>query len=529
MYTCVGESAEPGSVEEALSGPDSAKWKEAMQREMESIASNNVWRLVESPKDRKPISSKWVFKRKIGPDGSVCSYKARLVAQGFSQKIGIDYDETFSPVVRFESIRTLLAMAAQHGLHVHQMDVSSAFLNGDLSEELYMKQPEGFIENCKSKLVCKLSKAIYGLKQFPKCWNSSLDSYLKDLKFLQSSSDPCIYTSISDGVLCIIAIYVDDIIIACKSLDYLAKIKLALSTRYKMKDLGELHYFLGVNIVQDVGKFFINQSTYAKALLQKFGFENCKPVSTSVDISMGGVLEKASDEAELFDCELYQSAVGSLLYLSTKTRPDITFFVCNVAKFCSKPTTKHWTAVKRIFCYIKGTCDLGILYDGQNSGYCVGYSDADWAGDRSDRKSTSGYCYILGSGLVSWRTSKQSCVALSTAGGAAKEAIWLKRLLTDLDFGINAPMVINEDNQSAICLAKNPKNHPKTKHIDIKYHYIRELVMSNQIEIQYCPTSDMLADIFTKDLSAERFNKLRMMLGLCSFKDKKHSQCEKKC
>ena len=245
--------------------------------------------------------------------------------------------------------------------------------------------------------MCKLSKAIYGLKQAPKCWSSSLDSYLKDLKFQHSSSDPYIYTCIFDGVLCVIAIYGDDIIIACKSLDYLAKIKLALSTRYKMKDLGELQYFLGVNIVQDVGKFFINQSTYAKALFQKFGFENCKPVSTPVDISMGAVLEKSSDEAELFDRELYQSAVGSLLYLSTKTRPDITFSVCNVAKFCSKPTTKHWTAVKRIFRYIKGTCDLGIL----NSGYSVGYSDADWAGDRSDRKSTSGYCFILGSGLVS--------------------------------------------------------------------------------------------------------------------------------
>ena len=193
MNTCVGESAEPTSVEEALSGQEAAKWKEAMQREMESIASNNVWTLVESPKDRKPISSKWVFKRKIGPDGSVCSYKARLVAQGFSQKIGIDYDETFSPVVRFESIRTLLAIAAQHGLHVHQMDVSSAFLNGDLSEELYMKQPEGCIENGNAKLVCKLSKSIYGLKQAPKCWNSSLDSCLKELKFQQSNSDPCLY------------------------------------------------------------------------------------------------------------------------------------------------------------------------------------------------------------------------------------------------------------------------------------------------------------------------------------------------
>lgn len=522
VNSCVEELNEPLTVEEALGGPEAKKWRQAMQNEMDSIASNNVWTLVNSPKDKKPINSKWIFKKKIGSDGSVCSYKARLVAQGFSQKMGIDYDETFSPVVRFESVRTVLSLAAQHGLQVHQMDVSSAFLNGELTEELYLNQPDGFIVNGKENYVCKLNKAIYGLKQAPKCWNSSLDSYLKLLNFRQSSSDSCIYICMSDGVLCIIAVYVDDLIIACKSLDYLTKIKSSLSARYKMKDLGELNYFLGVHIFQDAGKIFINQSVYAQALLKKFGLENSKHVSTPVE--MNCVLEKALDESDLFSCETYQSAVGSLLYLSTKTRPDITFAVCNVAKYCSKPTTKHWSAVKRIFRYIRGTCDLGILYDGQNSNSCIGYSDADWAGDRNDRKSTSGYCFSLGSGLISWRTNKQSCVALSTAeaeyvalAGAAQEAVWLKHLLDDLKFGVNAPIVINEDNQSAICLAKNPKDHPRTKHIDIKYHYVRELIIDNQVELQYCPTSDMLADIFTKGLSTDRFTRLRMMLGLCSF------------
>lgn len=521
VNSCIGDLDEPSSVKEALSGPESDKWRKAMQNEMNSISHNDVWELVESPSERKPINCKWIFKKKIGVDGTVCSYKARLVAQGFSQKTGIDYDETFSPVVRFESVRSLLALAAQHNLYVHQMDVSSAFLNGELSEELFMTQPECFIEKGKENFVCKLKKAIYGLKQSPKCWNSSLDGYLKSLKFQQSGSDSCIYTIVTNNVLCFIAVYVDDIIIACESLNYLAEIKTALSNQYKMKDLGELHYFLGVNIVQEREKIFINQSAYIETVLKKVGLENSKPVSTPAEVNC--TLEKATDDSELFDCDTYQSAVGTLLYLSTRTRPDITFAVCNVAKFCTKPTRNHWSAVKRIFRYLRGTNDVGIMYTKQYSCSCVGYSDADWAGDKNDRKSTSGYCFSLGSGLISWRTNKQSCVALSTAeaeyvalSGAAQEAIWLKSLFSDLHFDNQGPMLIYEDNQSAISLAKNPKNHPKTKHISIKFHFVRDLVVLNQIEVKYCPTSDMLADIFTKGLPAERFVRLRSMLGVCS-------------
>ena len=532
VNTCIGDMSEPSTVEEALSGSEAEKWKRAMQNEMNSIYQNDVWSLVESSSQHKPINCKWIFKRKVGADGNICSYKARLVAQGFSQKLGIDYDETFSPVVRFESVRSLLALAAQHNLHVHQMDVSSAFLNGNLSEELYMTQPKGFIEKGKENLVCKLNKAIYGLKQAPKCWNASLDKYLKSLKFKQSSSDSCIYTNVSNDILCIIAVYVDDIIIVCESLDYLKEMKTSLSNKYKMKDLGKLNYFLGVSIVQDDDHIFINQSAYIQSLLKKYGMENSKPVLTPIEVNC--ILEKAVDDSDLFDLETYQSAVGSLMYLSTRTRPDITYAVCNVAKFCTKPTRTHWSAVKRIFRYLRGTDDLGILYSKDTTRSCVGYSDADWAGDRNDRKSTSGYCFLLGSGLISWRTTKQSCVALSTAeaeyvalSGAAQEAVWLMSLFKDLHFDKKDPMLIYEDNQSAICLAKNPKNHPKTKHISIKFHYVRDLVASDQIEVKYCPTSDMLADIFTKGLFAEKFCKLRLMLGVHSLE--KHTQCEKEC
>ena len=257
-------------------------------------------------------------------------------------------------------------------------------------------------------------------------------------------------------------------------------------------------------------------------MLEKFGFENSKPISTPVDVSIS--LEKAGDDFAPCDVEKYQSAVGSLLYLSMRTRPDITFAVCNVAKFASKPTLSHWLAVKRIFRYLKGTTNFGIMYNRHNgSDDCIGYSDADWAGDRNDRKSTSGYCFYVDNKLVSWRTSKQSCVALSTAEAeyvalscASQEAVWLNCLLKDLRCSENDSVKIYEDNQSAICIARNPKDHSKTKHIDIKYHYIRDLVMKNLVNLVYCPTEDMIADIFTKGLPSYRFIKLRTMLGVCS-------------
>ena len=519
LYNCSTneESNDPRTVKEALASPDAEKWKQAMNLEMEAMQSNNVWSLVKQPADQKVVGSKWIFKRKLDSDGSVCSYKARLVAKGFQQQEGINYDETFSPVVRFESVRTILALAATHELHVHQMDVSTAFLNGELDEDVFMTQPEGF-SNTNSNLVCKLNKSIYGLKQAPKCWNNSIDTFLKDMNFSQSSSDSCIYTKVDNGSVCIIALYVDDLLIASKSIDEINQLKLSLCSRYKMKDLGKLSYFLGVKVTQKDSNIFISQAAYTESLLVKFNFANVKPVSTPVNDS--SQLEKADEDSELFDAGLYQSAVGSLLYLSTKTRPDITFAVCNVAKFCSKPTNIHWSAVKRIFRYLKGTVGLGLMYKMSNKN-CTGYSDADWAGDRSDRRSTSGQCFILGSGLISWRTSKQKCVALSTAeaeyvalAAASQEAVWLRQLLKDLKFGSDDPLVVNEDNQSAICIAKNPKDHAKTKHIQIKYHFVRDLIQQNVLVLKYCPTEEMLADVFTKPLPKTQFEKLRNMMGM---------------
>ncbi len=510
---------EPTTVREALSGPNAEQWREAMQHEIDSLQEHDVLELTELPKGRKAVGCKWVFKIKRNADGSVERYKARLVAQGFSQRYGVDYDETFSPVVRFESIRTVVALAVQRGLKLHQMDVISAFLNGELEDEVYMKQPEGFAVKGKERLVCKLNKSLYGLKQSSRCWNSMLDEHLKSIGFTQTVSDPCIYVKEENGDIFIVAIHVDDIILAGKTDEEIAKVKESIAERFQAKDMGELKYILGLQVIHENGKIWIGQPTYTESILKKFGMENCKTLETPVDPS--SKLVKATEDSELFNKEEYQSAVGSLLYLSSATRPDITFAVNNVAKFSANPTKEHWTAVKRIFRYLRGTVNYGLLYTENGSPDCVGFSDADWAGDLNDRKSTSGYTFLMNGAAVSWRSKKQTCVALSTAeaeyialSAAAQEALWMRQLLANLNVNFDEPVKIYEDNQSAICMSKNPQFHGRSKHIDIKYHFVRDQVEKKTITVRYCPTGSMLADIFTKGIPKEQFKKLRELIGV---------------
>jgi hypothetical protein len=512
---------EPTTVTEVLSDPDKENWLEAMNKEMDSLNANNVWDLVPLPEGRKAVGSKWVFKRKLNADGKIERYKARLVAQGFSQKFGIDYDETFCPVVRHESVRAVIALAVQHGLKLHQMDIITAFLNGELKEEVYMRQPECFISKGQEHLFCRLKRSIYGLKQSPRCWNSALDYQLKEMGFVQSSADPCIYVSFANNELFIIAVYVDDMILAGQSDERIMQIKEILSKRFNVKDMGQLHYFLGMKVVQNTsGDVWIGQPAYAADILHKFHMDDAKPVSTPVDT--GCKLVKATDHCERVDQQLYQSVVGSLLYLSIATRPDITFAVNNVAKYCADSTKQHWTAVKRIMRYLKGTLNFGLCYRKSVSDQCVGYSDADWAGDVDDRHSTSGYVFLVSGSVVSWKSKKQTSVALSTAeaeyvalASAAQEALWLRQLLGDLTMNQSAkPILIFEDNQSAIAMTKNPQYHGRSKHIDIKHHFVREQVEHGAVVLQYCPTENMIADLLTKGLSSQQFEKLRQHFGM---------------
>ena len=492
-----------------------------MTSEMKSLEENDVWELVQLPEGRKALGSKWVYKVKTDENGSIERYKARLVAQGFSQKYGTDYDQTFCPVVRLESFRTLVALSVQHGLKIHQIDVTTAFLNGELEEEVYMKQPPGFSAEGQENLVCKLKKSIYGLKQSPRCWNSTLHSQLKRMGFLQSTSDPCIYRDSGGDTPFFIGVYVDDIVLAGCDQRKMKEVKEALAHKFNIKDMGKLHYFLGIKVIQDekTGDIWIGQPAYAETLLKRFGMDQAKPVSTPVSTGMKFV--NATDDDECVDQQVYQSAIGSLLYLSVGTRPDITFTVGHMAKFCAKPTQQHWTGVKRIMRYVKGTVHYGILYTKQSSQECVGYSDADWAGDVNDRRSTSGYVFQISGGSISWKSRKQTSVALSSAeaeymalAAAAQEALWLIQLTTELGSETTEPLTIYEDNQATISMTKNPQYHGRSKHVAIKYHFIREHVSDGSVQLEYCPTKDMVADMLTKGLPRVQLVKLRKMAGV---------------
>ena len=402
------------------------------------------------------------------------------------------------------------------------MDVETAFLNGTLREEVFMTQPEGSIKRGEEHLVCKLHKSIYGLKQSPRCWNQVLDEHLTKLNFQKSSSDPCIYTSRNNQTdsPIIIAVYVDDLILAGKDERRIAETKKNLSGRFRMKDLGELNHFLGLEVRQSVEKdrLWVGQTTYTLRILEDFGMLESKPVNTPADSNTN--LTKRTDEEDEMDKSLYQAAVGSLLYLSTRTRPDIAFAVGKVAQFSSNPTQRHWTAVKRIMRYIQGTRDLGLMYQRMNDD-CIGYADADWGGNLDDRKSTSGYVFVYSNAAVSWRSKKQTCVAVSTAeaeyvslAAAVQESLWMKQLLEDIGPEEINQITVLEDNQSAIHMATNPRYHGRSKHIDLKYHFIRETVQQGNVLLEYCPTERMVVDIFTKNLPSPRFKDLRDLLGV---------------
>ena len=513
----------PSTYQSASTSSEKQEWRKAMKSEMKSLEDNDVWDLVNLPSGRKIVGSKWVFKKKIGPNGTVERFKARLVAQGYTQKFGTDYDETFCPVVRQESLRTILALSAKFDLKLHQVDVTTAFLNGSLKEEVFMRQPEGFECPGSENLVCKLKKSIYGLKQSPRCWNTTLDQYLKRCSFTQSKADPCIYFKDAGGENpCYIGVYVDDIIIAAKLDHQIQQVKDSLSQQFELKDLGQLKYFLGMSISRNVesGHILINQPAYIKRILEVFGMQDCKSVSTP--ISNTSKLEKSSVEDECIDQHKYQSAIGSLLYLAVCTRPDISYAVSTLAKFTLKPNNKHWTALKRIFRYLQGTKTLGLKYsrNSEISGI-VGYSDADWAGDVAERRSTSGYMFLFNGGPISWKSQRQKCVALSTAeaeyvalSSAAQESIWLTQLLSELTRASETPMVIHEDNQSTIAMARNPQYHGRAKHIEIKHHFIRDQVAYGTIELVYCPSSQMIADMLTKGLNCDSLIYLRTQSGM---------------
>ena len=407
----VQEIPEPETFDEALSSPHAKEWKLATDSEYQSLIDNDTWDLVELPEGRTAVGCKWVFKVKYNGEGKVERFKSRLVAKGYSQRQGLDFEETFSPVVRFSSIRTLLALAIQKDMIVHQMDVVTAFLNGELDEEIYMQQPDGYQVSGKENLVCRLKKSLYGLKQAPRCWNRALREFMMQAGFVQSNADPCVFIRLDEHTT-IVAVYVDDLILITDVIEVMLEIKGLLSERFRMKDMGQLHYCLGVNIVYGQNCVWLHQKQYITLMLGKFGLTDVNTVSTPADCNVKLVkddhVSKSTDQVE------YQSMVGSLLYIAMGTRPDIAQAVGAVSKFCSNPTEAHKIAVKRIFRYLKKTMNLALKYC-KDEKPVTGFSDADWGGDLDDRRSTTGNVFLLAGGAVSWLSKKQAVVALSTS------------------------------------------------------------------------------------------------------------------
>ncbi|KFD65016.1 LOW QUALITY PROTEIN: hypothetical protein M514_22733 [Trichuris suis] len=526
--------ADPGSVEEALRCPEAHKWKEAMNEEIDALQKNNTWALTELPPDRKTVQCKWVFKTKVNPKGGVDRYKARLVAKGFTQRPEIDYFETFAPVARYDSIRTVLAIAADEDLEILQFDVKTAFLHGTIDEVIFMDQPPGYDDH--SGRVCKLQRAIYGLKQAPRAWNRRFHDFLVTLKLRRAQADQCIY--VSDGALqmrIILALYVDDGLLCCSDTVVLNDIVRKLSNEFEIT-VGDPSYFIGLEVHRDRKKraIAIGQKAYIERILGKFNMLNCKPVacpgSSSLKLSKDMGPSTTDERNEMLKIP-YKAAVGSLMFLMTCSRPDISFEPSKVSQFAEDPGLLHWKAVKRIFRYLKGTQDLKLIFSSKAEGYkgpqdatgeslqLKAYCDSDWAGDVDSRRSTSGYVLTLCNGPVSTRAQK--AVAQSTVEAeyvaiaeVTKEIKWIRQLLLDLGREQTNATCVFSDNQGAICLTSNPQLHRRTKHIDVRYHFIRAEKEDRVIAVQYTPSHEQPADMLTKTVSPVRHLSCCQILGM---------------
>ncbi|KAI9186313.1 hypothetical protein LWI28_016119 [Acer negundo] len=489
-YIGLGESVEnlpddddPYTYKEAMEDVDSRHWQKAMQSEIESMFDNKVWSLVDLPKGIKPIGCKWVYKRKRGMDGKVETFKARLVAKGYTQKEGIDYEETFSPVAMLKSIRILLSIAASLDLEIWQMDVKTAFLNGSLDESIYMMQPEGFIENKWIRIKDKLVFLI---------------------------------------------LYVDDILLIGNDVGVLTSVKEWLAKQFDMKDLGEASFILGIQVIRDRKNrtIALSQASYIDKILSRFSMQDSKkgmlPFRHGIKLSKEQV-PKNEHEEQFMSRVPYASTVGSLMYAMLCTRPDICFAVGIVSRFQSKPGPDHWTAVKHIFKYLKRTRDNMLVYSGGDS-VPVGYTDSDFQSDSDSRKSTSGAVFTIGGGgAVIWRSIKQSCIADSTmeaeyvaACEAAKEAVWLRQFLIDLEVvpSANKQITIYCDNSGAVANSKEPRSHKRGKHIERKYHLLREIVQRGDVTITKIAVSRKSSGSLHKNSTSEEFRWASREYGL---------------
>ncbi|KAI3753423.1 hypothetical protein L2E82_25475 [Cichorium intybus] len=513
----LNKSFEPNCFDEAVKDPN---WVRAMNDEMEALNRNGTWVVTDLPKGRKPIGCRWVFKIKYKSTGEIERFKARLVAKGYSQREGLDFDETFSPVAKLTTVRCVIAMAVHFNWNLYQMDVNNAFLYGTLEEEVYMALPPGYFSK-NDKQVCKLVKSLYGLKQAPRKWNEKLTSSLIKFGFVQSKNDFSLYTKQDKDIFVVLLVYVDDIVLTGNNEQEIESVKVFLKSQFLIKDLGVLRYFLGIEIVKTNNGLCLSQRKYCLELLYEFGLLASKPIRTPLDVNVTVSSSGSNDKDDLLEnITEYQKLVGKLIYL-TNTRPDISFTVQTLSQFMHAPRKSHLKVAIRVLRYLKLCPGKGVLVSKSNELSLTAWADSDWAKCVNSRRSITGYCLFLGNSLVSWKSKKQSTVSRSSTESEYRalatvtcEVLWLLKLMKDLGLKYKVPVNLYCDNQSAILLSLNPVLHERTKHIEIDVHLVRDKVSEGVIKVVKVNSLEQIADIFTKPLGVSQHNVLSEKLGL---------------
>lgn len=499
---------------EALNGPEADQWRQAMQEELQSFKENDAWEIVDIPTGASIVQNKWVLNKKLDVSNKV-RYRARLVAKGYSQRRGIDYENTFSPVVKHSTLRMLFALSVQWDMDITHLDVTTAFLNGHLKENIYMSIPEG-LENEKNGKVLKLKRAIYGLKQSSLVWYEKVKDCLLNYGFKLSKFEPCLFTFFCEKVKIIVAVYVDDFLIFSNSTSETEKLKNVLSSEFKLKDLGQVRRYLGmrINVNKECKTISVDQQEYIEQLLLKYDMSDCKTIDTPIESKLN--IGKAESCAVNIP---YQKLIGSLMYLAVLTRPDLSFCLSYLSQFNNCYNETHFSYAKRILKYLKKTKHYCLIYHKDNV-ELTGFVDADWASDSLDRKSYTGFCFVMSGSVISWQSKKQKTVSLSSTEAeyvalseASREAVYLRNLMYELT-GRKCMIKLKCDNQSALKLATSHQAHARSKHIDVRFHYVKDAVKSKLINIEYISTQEMPADLLTKGVLSTKHYKFMHMLGI---------------
>lgn len=522
VYSLAAMAGDEPTYREAMSGPERGDWEAAMREELACIEAMDTYELVGRPVDTNIVGSTWVLKKKCNEHNHVAKFKARLCAQGFSQVYGVDYVETATPTTALSSIRHVLALAAAHNWEVHQIDFKNAYLNGKLDETVYMRQPPGSKATGKEDWVWRLLKALYGLKQSARQWYEEVCALMAKLGLVRSKFDVGVFFLFKANRVIIITVHVDNSILITNSDNVMSTLKTELAARFEIADLGKLRWVLGFEVQCDrtARTISLSQAAYIDTLLACFGMTDAYtltiPLDPHVDLFR---IETPEHDQRAMSGKPYAHLIGSLMYAAIGTRPDIAFTVSTLAHFMANPAPAHWEAAKRVLRYLKGTQDLCLSF-GHSADGLVGYSDADWASQRH-RHSISSYTFLYNGGVISWSSRKQPIVALSSTeaeyisvSNSSRELLRLRSLLAELTSPLTLPTPLLSDNQSAITIAKSGMLNARTKHIDIRYHFIRDGIASGHVVLEYCPTGKMVADILTKLLVRHKVEVLARLLGL---------------